>query len=510
MMRRRLITASLVLLGLMMINQLYSQVYITEFMASNASSFMEPETRKFVDWVELYNPDNEVVDLSGYLFSDSEKDLAKWIVPDNTIIQPNSFLLIFADKLNVRLHTSFGLAREGEVLILSNSYGVRQDYYAYGAQKPDVSMGRDPDDLLTWLYYTHPTPGAPNGTDGLLRPVKLTPFELSTDAGFYAESVTVTLTTSVDYPGIVHYSLDGSLPDENDPVFPRELVIDKTTTVRTRAFAQDYLPSDPIVNTYFIGEQPRLPVFSVSMNPEYLWDDEIGIYVNGSDFNGTRESRNSCTPDWERPMHIEFFEPDGQRAFSEEAGIQVKGRMNCEFPRKPLGVYFRTRYGNNEVNYPFFNEKTVTHFSSFVLRPGGADGMGDCYNGTMFRDGLLSSLLINRMDVDYEAYQPAVLFVNGEYWGIHNIRERNKSDYLAANHGVDPNNIDLLENPANGGVIKGDDLHYMKLLNLATRSGDLDDQEIAQIEQMVDMQELLSYQMAEIFVNNEDWANNNV
>ncbi|MBT4411756.1 MAG: T9SS type A sorting domain-containing protein [Bacteroidetes bacterium] len=507
---RLILRVSLIWLGLLLAGNAYSQIYISEFMASNASVYLEPETGRFVDWIELYNPDPKDVDLSGFFLSDDIDSPAKWIIPDNIIIPAQSYLLFFPDKTDQGRHTSFGLAKEGEEVVLSNSIGIQLDYVKYDEQKSNVSFGRDPENLQNWLYFGSPTPGMQNGNEGMNRPVKMPGFSLSTDAGFYNSPITVSLTETENYPGNIHYTIDGSLPDETDPIFPNSLTIEQTTSLRLKAFGTGYLPGDAIAYTYFIGEQPRLPVFSISMDPVHLYDDDVGIYVNGSDFNGERESRNACTPDWERPMHIEYFESDGHLAFSEEAGIQVKGRMNCEFPRKPLGVYFRSRYGNNEINYPFFQEKTVTQFSSFILRPGGADGMGDCYNGTMFRDGLLSTLLIDQMDVDYEGYQPAVLFVNGEYWGIHNIRERNKSDYLAGNHGVDPDNLDLLENPANGGVIEGDDLHYMELMNLVRWGSTVDDQELEQVEQMVDLRELLNYQIAEIFVNNEDWAHNNV
>ncbi len=246
------------------------------------------------------------------------------------------------------------------------------------------------------------------------------------------------------------------------------------------------------------------------MDPEYLWNPESGIYVDGSAFDGSRESRNSCQPEWERRMHLEFFETDGTLQFSTDAGVEVKGRMNCEFPRKPLGVFFKSKYGEGSLKYRLFDDKAVTTFSSFLLSPGGADGMGNCYKGTMIRDGLVSRLVEGEFDVDYEAYRPAVLYLNGNYWGIHHIRERNKADYLAGNHGIDPNQVDILENEQNGGVIRGDNLHYQSLLGVITTENVNDPSVYKRIEGMMDIDEFINYQITEIYINNEDWGRNNV
>lgn len=497
-------------LGLSLAWTLPGQVLLNEFICSNASSYLDPESGQFSDWIELYNVGNEPINLEGFFLSDDEKDLGKWAFPPGISIPAQGYLLVFADNLNEGLHLNFGLSKDGEAIYLTGPNGAIHDFVEFGQQKPDVSYGRNQAKPLEWGWFGEPTPGKANSSRCYPRPTENPVPQFFPEAGFYSGPVEVSLTISGNESATIRYTLDGSTPGSDSPIFPRTLEIHTSSTLKVRAFSSDLMPSDVVAKTYLIGVNTQLPVFSISMDPDFLWDAETGIYVDGSNFNGERETRNSCQTDWERPMHIEFFDADGKLAFSEEAGIQVKGRMNCEFPKKPLGIFFRSKYGNDQVSFPFFPEKAISQFSSFILRPGGADGMGNCYNGTMIRDGLLSSLLIDRMDIDYQAYRPAVLFLNGQYWGIHNIRERNKSDYIAANHQVDPNQLDLLENPENGGIIEGDDLHYMGLLNFA-RSGELRKEGgYEKLETWVDVQELINYQIAEIFVNNEDWAFNNV
>jgi len=486
------------------------QVYINEFMASNSSAYLDTATGTFGDWIELYNQDSDSLDISGYMLSDDRDDPAKFIIPDQSIIAGHGYLLVFADKLDARMHASFGLSKSGEEVVLRNTDGLLIDVVIFPEQKTNVSYGRDPDNLQHWLYFGEATPGAANTVEGIGRPTAVASPSLNLPAGFYTGSVVVSLTEANQSDLVVYYTTDGSEPGRDDQLFPREISIDTSTVIRIRAFQTGLIPSEIKTYSYFIDEVPDLPVLSMSIDPVHLYNDEYGIYVDGSGFDGSRESRNSCTQDWERPIHLEYFDENGVNGFSLQAGVQVKGRMNCEFPRKPLGIYFRSKYGEGSISYQLFKEKTVTEFSSFILRPGGADGMGDCYNGTMFRDGLLSTLLIDKMDIDYEGYQPAVFFVNGTYWGIHNIRERNKADYLAGNHNIDPDNIDLLENPANGGIIKGDDLHYNEMIQFLFQAGQISDEELNTLSGMIDINELINYQIAEIFVNNEDWAHNNV
>jgi len=505
--RRHITLFFLILISLF---EVHGQIIINEFLCSNASGLLNPETKQFSDWIELYNTNEQDTNLEGFFLSDDNDSLAKWCFPANTVIPGNGFLLLFPDKLDYGLHLNFGLSKDGESIYLSDPNGVLNDFVEFGKQKADISYGRKPNSLGEWAWFDEPTPGEENLSRSYQRPTENSTPGISPDAGFYETAIQLTLEDISEETATIRYTTDGSTPTNSSPIFPKLLQIEETSVIKIRAFSTDKMPGKVVAKTYFVGEKTSLPVFSLSTNPEYLWDEETGIYVDGSGFNGNRSSRNCCQTDWERPINIEFFEANGEIVFSEKAGVQVKGRMNCEFPKKPLGIYFRSKYGNKNINYPFFQEKPIAQFSSFILRPGGADGMGNCYNGTMIRDGLLSTLLIDQMDIDYEGYSPAVLFINGKYWGIHNIRERNKTDYLATNHGVDPKNLDILENPANGGIIKGDDLHYMALLNLA-RSGEIDEETgLEKVNQLIDLQEFLNYQIAEIFVNNEDWAHNNV
>ncbi len=501
----------LILISFFQVEPACSQIRINEFVASNNRTYIDPERGVFSDWIELLNYSSEPQSLVGFWLSDNPDKPAKWYLPDNVTIPPGGFILIMADKQNAGLHASFGLSRAGESVILGDRFGTILDRVDFGTQKPDISYGRSLTKPDTWVYFGEPTPGTANTSKGVAHPVVAPAVVFSQPPGLYFTSAQLSLAVPDQRQGdVIRYTLDGSDPGSGSPVYESMLFLDKTTPVRARLYRTGQIPGPIVTGTYFVNEYLRLPVFSVSIDPEWLYNDQYGIYVDGTGFTGTRETRNSCREDWERPIHVEYFSEAGERIINELAGIQVKGRMNCEFPKKPFGIFFRGRYGNSSVNAKLFEDKNVTQFSSFYLRPGGADGMGDCYNGTMFRDELLSTILIGEMDIDYLAYQPTILFVNGEYWGIHNLRERNKTDYLAGNYGVDPDKVDIMENLSNGGAVAGDDVQYQKMLAFV-RTADLNNPaNWEQVLGMVDIDEFINYQIAEMFVNNEDWASNNV
>jgi hypothetical protein len=70
---------------------------------------------------------------------------------------------VFEDQEQGVLHLSKKLKGGGESIILMESDEVTiVDSYTYESQTTDISMGRDPDNLNSWIFYENPTPGLPN------------------------------------------------------------------------------------------------------------------------------------------------------------------------------------------------------------------------------------------------------------------------------------------------------------------------------------------------------------
>jgi hypothetical protein len=143
-----------------------TQVLINELMASNTKTVKDPQG-EFDDWIELYNPTSESIDLSGMFISDSAQSLRKWPFPAGTKVEPHGYLVLWADengKAKDGLHLNFKLSSKGEELYLARSNGADItviDSIVFEKQSNDVSYGRRQDGEKTWTQLV-PTPGKAN------------------------------------------------------------------------------------------------------------------------------------------------------------------------------------------------------------------------------------------------------------------------------------------------------------------------------------------------------------
>lgn len=150
------------------------QIFFTEWMASNSTSFLDPVDKEFPDWFEIYNAGSDPVDLSGYILTDRDTALDKFRIPSGVVIEPKSYMVFIADSdpdqyiPGSYVHTNFRLSStNGESLILLNPAGIIIDRIDFGPQQTDVSQGRE--ELSTdsaIVLYPRATPGGANdGSD---------------------------------------------------------------------------------------------------------------------------------------------------------------------------------------------------------------------------------------------------------------------------------------------------------------------------------------------------------
>ena len=296
--------------------------------------------------------------------------------------------------------------------------------------------------------------------------------------------------------------------------------VHKGMVVRARAVRPGALSSPVSTATYFVnhgGVNPNtLPTISITVQEDELFDYEHGIYVAGKVFDdwraanpNTNASGGTTANYWlggihtEKPAHLEYFDiGDTLAVLRNDIGLRLHGGWSRAHPMKSFRLYARNVYGESTFNHPFFPELADSSFKRLILRNSG----NDFYN-TLYRDAAIQRM-ISHMRFDTQAYQPAIVYVNGEYWGIHNIRERYDKHYLARVYGIDPDNIDLLEN--NALVYEGDAEHYNQMLAfLQTRSPALPSN-YDYVKTQMDVGSFIDYQIANIFMANTDWPGNNM
>ena len=526
---------------------------INEFLASNETINQDPDYDAYSDWIELFNASENTLNIGGYFLTDNLNDSTKWRIPENVLIESGGFLIFWADGKDTTLngfHLNFKLQKSGEVVGLFNSDGVLLNSIVYDPQTTDVSFGRKPDGSSSWYLFNNPTPGNANSTQSFQ---KSSPPDFSLEAGFYSEEQVLELTTNV--PGaVIRYTLNGNDPDESSPVYvsplqiksragesntfsmirtnrdpfmwlpdwqPPAVEVFKSTVIRARVFETGKEPSDIITNTYFVdpGIHQRyatIPVISLVSDYSNLFDNSAGIYVPGNTHQVGNSESGNYFQGWEKPAHIEFFETGGEIGFSQDVGIRIQGGTSPASPQKGLHVIARSEYGKNRIEYPIFQDnlskaKNLTEFKRVIIR-----AWGSLITGFIFSDAFAHRLLAES-DLDIQAYRPVILFINGEYWGIHAIREANKNSwYYQYHYNINRENpgFDILQHGISNGrpyafVDEGDRDHWDGMMNFLNTHDMSLPENYEFIKTQMDVDNFITYLGHCIFVGKWDWPNNN-
>lgn len=422
-------------------------------------------------------------------------------------------------------HTNFRLDADGERLRLVDPAGRTIDQLRFPRLPRDVAWGRTRDG--GWAYFAEPTPGAANTGEPATR--FLDPPRFSATAGFHPASFPLELTVD-DPQASIHFTLDGSDPTPESPRYERPLLITnrtslpnrlsviptsadwqppagsvfKGTVVRARTFQSGALPSDPVTATYFVHPRAReryaFPVVALSTDARNLFDPEIGIYVPGNAPSGNFSQSGDA---WERPVHVEFFETDGSRPLAQEAGVRMHGNTSFGFRVKALRLHAENQRGTGPFRHRIFPDLPVSTFYRLLLRPSGHD-----HHLTLMRDGLMQGL-VRDLGLDVQGYRPAVLFINGEYWGIHHLQEAFEKHYFPAHHpGTDPEAIDYLEGyPPGTYAYEGDATWFHSLFGFL-ETNRLDQADAwTWVGSRMDVGNYRDYKLAEIFYYRWDIGN---
>jgi hypothetical protein len=481
-----------------------AQLSISELMTANTVTAYDPDFFNFNDWIELANHGPCDIHLGGYTISE-ESGRKTYRIPDGAVIQAKGYLLLWADNKNTAshaIHTTFELPSDVGSIVLMGPNGAIVDQLAYPRQTRDISYGRSLDQREPG--YMVPTPGSANhDPSGSLSRAENPVFSLS--GGFYHGPVTLALETAGNGDAI-HYTLDGAIPSPESAIYGDPLLIHQTTVVRAVCYGNEPFPSEVLTTTYFIHENGALPYISLAIDPAFFWDDEIGIYPVGT--NGAPGSpwcngpaRANYFQDWERAVSVTYFDQDGHLGFAMDAGLKIAGACSRILPQKSFDIKMHSKYGRDHLAYRLFENKPIDTFEEVTLRNSGND-----WEQTMLRDGFMHTLVLGKTDIDCQAYRPVLVFLNGAYWGIYNLREKINESYLEENHGVAT--ADLLEN--DGAVKSGSSEAYDSLMAYISSHDLSDDEHYRHVASQMDIDEYIDYQVSEMYFVNTDWPGNNM
>ncbi len=477
---------------------LNAQLVINEFMASNNSTFQD-EYGEYDDWIEIYNTSDVAISLNNYYITDNYNNPTKFDISDIGTINAHAFLLIFADENGEQgdRHANFKLDRDGERIAIVKVVGsdtTFTDSLTFGPQLTDISYGRFPDGYTHFEFFSQPTPGSSNISDNLVGIAP--PPQFSIPGSFYSGAQSVELSSELAGADI-RYTLDGSEPNESSALYTAPLSGNATFILKAKVFAENYLPSESKGYTYFIDEHfivfdetDRLPIVSVSCDPYYLWSAEAGILHS-----------NNLQNDWEIAATVEMYEPDGNNVINQLAGIKLFGHSTRVLAQKSFAAIARSEYGSNIFDYKLFDTRPHEQYKSFVMRNSGND-----WSLTYFRDDLCQEIGRGEMDVDAQAARPAIMYLNGEFYGIVSIKEKVNEHYLEANHNADPDNIDMLQD--NQTLVYGDAEKYREFRGFMVYNNMSENILYTELERKMDIKEYLYHNMTQIYLANIDMALN--
>ena len=382
------------------------------------------------------------------------------------------------------------MASAGEEIALYSPRELLIDSVCFSDQKTDVSFGRSPDGKSSWEYFPQPTAGSSNTTESFSGIAYNLP-RFSQWGGMYSSSLSVELFN--DMGGEIRYTTDGSAPVTSSTLYSTAISVNSTTIIRARIFKPGMIPGPTVTHSYFINENSaggKLPVFSIATDPENFWDPVKGIYVQ------------TFKPLWEVPVNVELFENNGsdRAAFNELAGTKVNGLYSWRLPQKMLGIYFRDAYDKDHLEYPMTPQRNRRSYKNFALRASGSD-----WSYTLFRDVLGQHAALYNMDIEIMGFRPSILFVNGEYIGIHNIREKVDDDYIEKSFDVERGTFDLVENE--DFAESGDLLAYNYLRTLLRKDLSINANYEA-VAELVDIENFTDYLIIEMGSGNKSITHN--
>lgn len=481
----------------------HAQLIINEPMQSNIDCVMD-DINEFPDsWVELYNAGTAAVNLNQYKLGVSDKAGEAWQLPNRTV-QPKQYILIYCDKEGTGLHTSYRIdsGKSDGIWLFQNEEIADCVLKLKKQPAPNIAYGRENDGGEKWGYQATPTPGKANCgklcSEVLGDPVFSKAGQVFANVGSF--NLTISLPAGSPEGTVIRYTTNGSEPTASSTVFSSAINIGSTTVVRAKLFCDGYLSPRSTTQSYIFFPSNRaltLPVVSIVTDDRYLNDPKIGIYVDGTYQSGTENYRF----DWRRPINFEYFETKEKASeLNQLCETRIQGGATRTNPLKSLAVYANKRFGEKRFSYEFFPDQKpgLTEFKSIVLRNAGND-----FDYLYMRDIIAQRTMASHTDLDWQAWRPVIIYINGVYKGIENIRERSNEDNIYTNYdGLE--DVDLVENWKD--LKEGD----MEHLNAFKAFYNEHNHTMAEYEKWVDCQEFINLMAMNAYYNNIDFPGNNI
>ena len=293
-------------------------------------------------------------------------------------------------------------------------------------------------------------------------------------------------------------------------VLNASLVDDKGAVVKEPRTMVYFLMQDKLADRF-----PNCTVISITIDPVNLLDHKTGIMAPGAIYDAWKQTdagkkiiadqewwkaeTNSSQhgKKWDRPCQLQLYTTGEKPTIKLDAGLRIRGGMSRRQNQKSFTLYFRDTYGPDMLHFALFDKDKEEDFKRFGLRNGGDDSQYTKFKDVMLQDlakGGKYTVLRNR---------PAVVFLNGEYWGPYALCEITTANMMKDRYGVDEKNL-IVFKEAELDVGKKEDLRlYEELVSFGKK--DLTNPDIyRQFCDVVDVQSMADYFALQVYIGNAD------
>ena len=397
----------------------------------------------------------------------------------------------------IYVHTDYKLSH-GETIVISDSNETIIDSVLIPNDITNtISMGRKPDGNGNWCYFKNPSPNAENTQNTCFTGISDAP---TTDlpSGWYQSTLQINITSPPNTT--TYYTTNGDTPDTDDNIANGSIIINSSSVLSIKSFdnSNQMLPSSTIDRTYIINElNHELPVFSIITDDDNLWNWNTGIYVAGPNAgpNYPYFGSNFWQP-WSKKSRMEFFNKSKVKQFEAHFDLEIHGGWSRAEPQKSFRIDTKSIY-TGDIDYTLIeNKPEITSYNNFNLRNGGQHTWSD-----RIQDAIISRLAINS-HIDRMGYQPCIVYLNGDYWGLYGIREKIDEHYVESNHGIDSKKVDLLNRDS---ALSGSSSHFAETYYLIQNTSVSDTNFINVLESRFDLNNYMDYFIFQTYIQNMDW-----
>ena len=240
---------------------------------------------------------------------------------------------------------------------------------------------------------------------------------------------------------------------------------------------------------------------SLITDEKYLFDKKTGALVKGTNPDYPNYER-----EWEYPTNVEFYNAKGDCEINQMGTFTAAGHSARQNAQKSIAIYARKAYGPDRFYFNPFPNREYESYKSLLLRSANSDAFS-----TRLRDVVISSLA-EPLNLIYQDALAIEVYINGQYWGHYNLREKINKHFVAQWEGVtNEDEIDSIDILARTGrdefVQNGSNEDWLALCDFCKKKDLNAPENLEYVVSNLDVDSLFTHAAFEIIIGNNDFTN---